>query len=151
MCDNCRIENKTIQLYNIQPCLRDLLAIMVKADQLEINVTLRKLMENWYCSAPKGLKHTAPKFPKDYGEYIIGYLIHKKYLRVRRGYNLATSYAIIYSELDEVPLNSIRMPFNDNLEGLNVLKDECAPSTSGYRPSCSAPKEEVPAKKLRSK
>ena len=83
LCDHCRNprEKKTV---DVGPYCRQLYQIMTKAAQNETRLTPLKLIDAWYGKGATGHRVTSvpiPKFTRETGEAIVGYLLVNGYLR----------------------------------------------------------------------
>ncbi|CAG9771389.1 unnamed protein product [Ceutorhynchus assimilis] len=142
MCDHCKNPNDNIQTYNVISCLKDIINLIGLASNKEVNLTLKKLLDNWFKLGPKNLQlsGTQPKFTRQQGEHIVGFLLCKRYLSVRRGYSLVTTLAYIDTNpsVDIKSFNGkILMEYSSNIRGLpieNIDKiDLIEESVSGKR------------------
>ncbi|KOC60130.1 ATP-dependent DNA helicase Q1, partial [Habropoda laboriosa] len=83
MCDHCR-KPKTCKQVNIAQYCRQLLEIMTKAVQNETRLTALKLIDAWYGKGTPTLRVASvptPKFTRESGEAIVGYLLINGYLK----------------------------------------------------------------------
>ncbi|NP_001154966.1 recQ protein 1 isoform X1 [Nasonia vitripennis] len=83
MCDHCKKAKKKKEM-DIGPSCRHLYQIMQKAVQSEQRLTPLKLLDAWYNKGAASLRVASvptPKFPREIGEAVVGYLLVNGYLQ----------------------------------------------------------------------
>ncbi|XP_076225375.1 ATP-dependent DNA helicase Q1 isoform X2 [Nomia melanderi] len=83
MCDHCRKPNEKKEI-NIAPYCKHLYQILTKAVQCETRLTALKLIDSWYGKGAPTLRVSSvpiPKFSRQSGEAIVGYLLVNGYLQ----------------------------------------------------------------------
>nr|XP_023025690.1 ATP-dependent DNA helicase Q1-like [Leptinotarsa decemlineata] len=114
MCDHCRYPKKIIN-YDISRALQDILTLIEAASMKEIKLTLNKLISGWFQVGSKELRISSLKKPsctKEQAEYVVGFLIHKGYLNIDKGYTMYTTVAYIqkgsYSEQRCIVMDTVQ-------------------------------------------
>lgn len=143
MCDHCKKPKET-QTYDITPLCRDIFAIIDKAQQSEINLTLIKLLDAWFQTGAKDLRVASVKKPtltRDQAENVIGFLLLKGYLKVEKNYTAYTVNCYIQKKVASLGEDVIiQMTSSENL-GLKKVKK---------RAGCEGDSEESgPSKRLK--
>ncbi|XP_017892470.1 ATP-dependent DNA helicase Q1-like [Ceratina calcarata] len=83
MCDHCKKPKKEKQV-DVAPYCRQLYEILTKAVQSETRLTALKLLDAWYGKGASALRVSSvptPKFTRESGEAIVGYLVVNGYLQ----------------------------------------------------------------------
>lgn len=83
MCDHCR-KPKEKKEVNIVPYCRQLYQILTKGVQSETRLTAIKLIDAWFGKGATTLRVSSvpvPKFTRESGEAIVGYLLVNGYLQ----------------------------------------------------------------------
>ncbi|KAG5893335.1 hypothetical protein JTB14_037494 [Gonioctena quinquepunctata] len=117
MCDHCKSQ-KEVSNYDISSALKDILSLIEAASLKEIKLTLNKLISGWFQIGTKDLRISSmqkPKCSKEQAEHIVGYLIHKDYLSIDKGYTMYTTVAYIQKGQNAYEKKIILMPYGRDI------------------------------------
>ncbi|KAK5645936.1 hypothetical protein RI129_004400 [Pyrocoelia pectoralis] len=125
-CDNCKASSSVVW-YNITSVCKYVYAIIEKAEQLEVNLTLLKLLDVWFKGGDKNLRVEdipMPKVERNQAEVILAYLLIKGYLIDYKSYNAyATNCYIQKAPGRSLGTNTlIEIPISESINFRGLLK-----------------------------
>ncbi|XP_030748391.1 ATP-dependent DNA helicase Q1-like [Sitophilus oryzae] len=126
MCDHCRNKSEDVQTYDITSYAKDISKLMNISSEKEVNWTLKKLLDSWFQSAPKSLQDSSvskPRFSREDGQHIIGFLLCQNILKVRRGYSLVSALPYIDINRKLRSDEQVLMPYRGVLKGVTVCEN----------------------------
>lgn len=117
MCDHCKTPKDTT-VYDVTDLCRDVFAIIDKASDAGVNLTLIKLLDAWFQSGAKDLRVVTVKKPsltRDQAENVIGFLLLKGFLKEEKNYTAYTVNCYIQKKVQTLEGIVIEMVSTDNL------------------------------------
>lgn len=124
MCDHCK-KPKEITIYDVTQLCRDVFAIIDKASDAGINLTLIKLLDAWFQSGAKELRVATIKKPsltRDQAEHVIGLLLLKGFLKEEKNYTAYTVNCYIQKKVQSLEGVVIEMASTENLNLKRISK-----------------------------